>query len=74
MYNGNDEQSDHVRLLCENYNPQWSYDPPDCTKIELPDSIEQIFSIKLDDEVDVCKNNSQLTASMMQNLLTSQIR
>lgn len=75
IYEGDDEQSDHIRLLCENDNPQWAYDPlPDCTKIELPDSIEQVFSITLDDDVSVCRNNSDLTASMVQNLLTSQIR
>lgn len=75
MYEGDDEQSDHIRLLCENDNPQWAYDPlPDCTKVELPDSIEQVFSITLDDDVSICKNTSQLTASMMHNLLTSQIR
>lgn len=70
-----DEKSDHVRLLCENDNPQWTHDPlPDCTKIELPDSIEQVFSITLDDDIAVCKNSSELSASTIENLLISQIR
>lgn len=76
IYDADDEQSDHVRLLCENDNPQWAHDPlPDCTKIELPETIEQVFSITLDDDVAICgRNNSQLTAAMVENLLTSQIR
>lgn len=75
MYEGDDEQSDHVRLLCENDNPQWAYDPlPDCTTIDLPDSIEQVFSITLDDDTVICSNNSELTVSMTQNLLATQIR
>lgn len=73
-----EEQSDHVRYMCENDNPQWAFDPlPDCTKTELPDSIEQVFSITLDDDDNgsaICKNNSELSATMMQNLLTTQIR
>lgn len=72
IHDGDDE---HVRLLCENDNPQWALDPlPDCTKAELPDSIEQVFSITLDDDMAVCQNNSDLTAEMIQNLLTTQIR
>ncbi|XP_031635123.1 sushi, von Willebrand factor type A, EGF and pentraxin domain-containing protein 1-like isoform X2 [Contarinia nasturtii] len=75
IYDGDDEHSDHVRYICENDSAQWPYDPlPDCTKIELPDSIEQVFSITLDDDVTVCKNNSELTTSMVHNLLISQIR
>lgn len=75
IYEGDDEQTDQMRLLCENENPQWTYDPvPDCTKIELPDSIEQVFSFTLDDDGSVCKNDSEYSASMIQNLLTSQIR
>lgn len=78
--NGNDDavdevQTDQLRLLCKNDDPQWTLDPlPDCTKIELPDSIEQVFSITLDDDMAICKNDSEMTAKMIQNLLTSQIR
>lgn len=75
LYEGDDEKSDNIRLLCENDSPQWAYDPlPDCTKVELPDSIEQVFSITLDDDVAICRNNSDLTPSMIQNMLTTQIR
>lgn len=75
FYGGDDEQSDNIRLLCENDNPQWTYDPlPDCTKVELPDSIEQVFSITFDDDGEICKNNSELNVSMVHNILTSQIR
>lgn len=75
IYDGDDEQSDHIRLVCDNGNPQWAHDPlPDCTKVELPDSIEQVFSITLGDDVAVCKNNTELSALMVQNLLVSQIR
>lgn len=74
IHDGSDEPTDQMRLFCENENPQWARDPlPDCTKIELPDSIEQVFSITLDDDA-LCKNGSELSSSMMQNLLTSQIR
>lgn len=75
IYEGNDEQTDQMRLICENDNPQWMYDPmPDCTKVELPDSIEQIFSITLDNDESFCKNDTELSDPMVQNLLTSQIR
>lgn len=75
IYVGNDEQTDQMRLLCDNENPQWQHDPlPDCTKVELPDSIEQVFSITLDDDEAICKNDSELSDPMVQNLLTSQIR
>lgn len=74
-FEANDEQTDHMRLLCENENPQWSHDPvPDCTKIELPDSIEQVFSITLDDSTEVCRNDTDASGELIQNLLVSQIR
>lgn len=74
-FEANDEQTDQMRLFCPNENPQWSYDPvPDCTKIELPDSIEQVFSITLGDDVEVCQNDTDLSSEIIQNLLTTQIR
>lgn len=75
FYGGDDEKSDQIRLLCENDNPQWTLDPlTDCTKVELPDSIEQVFSITLDDDASLCKNDSDSSASLAQNALMSQIR
>lgn len=69
-----EDDIDQIRLLCENNNPQWKYDIlPDCTKIEVPDSIEQIFSITLDD-FDFCRNNSNLSAALLDNLLVTQLR
>lgn len=74
-FEANDEQTDQMRLFCENENPQWTYDPvPDCTKMELPVSIEQVFSVTFDDDMDVCRNDTELSTEMMQNLLTTQIR
>lgn len=77
MYNPNESQhSDSIRLVCEDDRPQWKYEPLlDCTKIELPDHIEQVFSITLEDDINVCDNNNlNKSESMIEGILTKEIR
>lgn len=77
MYDPDESQhSDSIRLVCEDDRPQWKYEPLlDCTKIELPDSIEQVFSITLEDDINVCDNNNpNKSESMIEGALRKEIR
>lgn len=74
MYQSDDELSDNLKLYCDNNNPQWKYDPlPDCTKVELPDSIEQVITITLDDDTNLCKNDSDSNDQENKDDLLTQI-
>lgn len=69
MYQSDEEISDSLKLYCDNNNPQWQYDPlPDCTKVELPDSIEQVISITLEDNMNLCKNDSESKEKLMSQI------
>lgn len=53
---------ENFKLYCENAYAKWQYDIlPDCTQLELPDTIEQIFSITLDSDEPICNDGSDLT-------------
>lgn len=50
---------ENFKLFCENNFPKWKYELiPDCTVMELPNSVEQIFSISLDSDASVCNDTS----------------
>ena len=52
---------DNFVLLCENDFAKWEYETiPDCTVVELPEAIEEMFSITLDSDAPIC-NNSMAT-------------
>lgn len=54
-----DEHSDTLKLYCEHDIAKWPIETvADCTKIELPESIEQVFSITLEDDVAARCNDS----------------
>lgn len=55
-----DEQSDTLKLFCDHDIAKWPIETVvDCTKTELPESIEQVFSITLDEGVDSACNDSE---------------
>lgn len=57
-----DNHLENFKLFCENEYAKWQYDIlPDCTQMELPESIEQVFSITLDSEAPICDDS--LTAA-----------
>lgn len=78
MYDsGESDQSDNIRFLCENDDPQWKYDPlPECSKVELPDQIEQVFSFTLEDDAGAAcnDNNSGFMDSSMHDTLVAQMQ
>lgn len=54
-----DSHLENFNLICENNFAKWKYDIiPDCTVLELPNYVEQIFSIALDSEQPICGDNS----------------
>lgn len=57
-----DNHLDHFKLYCDNIYAKWKYELiPDCTVMELPNSVEQIFSISLDSEMAVCNDTAATT-------------
>lgn len=55
-----DEHTDTVKLFCDHDVAKWPIETVvDCTKIELPDSIEHVFSITLEDSVVSSCNESE---------------
>lgn len=53
---------ENFKLFCENKFAKWPYDTlPDCTQLELPEAIEQVFSFTLDSEEPICNDNSLTT-------------
>lgn len=69
-----DSHLDSFQLFCENDAPKWKYETiPDCTKMELPDTIEQVVSIALDlNETTSC--NDSLATEKLQNQIIEQVR
>lgn len=56
-----DSHLEHFTLNCENNFAKWKYEIiPDCTVMELFNSVEQIFSITLDAEKTIC-NDEKIT-------------
>ncbi|KAG4075716.1 hypothetical protein HA402_003541 [Bradysia odoriphaga] len=54
-----DSHLENFKLICENNFAKWKYDIiPDCTELQLPNYVEQIFSIALDSEQPLCGDNS----------------
>lgn len=54
-----DSHLENFKLICENNFAKWKYDIiPDCTVLELPNYVEQIFSIALDSDQPICGDNS----------------
>lgn len=57
-----DNHLENFKLYCVNEFAKWQYDMlPDCTQLELPESIEQVFSITLDSETPICSDDSVAT-------------
>lgn len=66
---------DPFRMVCDNNIPQWPHDPlPDCTRIELPESIEQMVTISLDDDMDLCQNRNDSSTALMKDVMVAHIK
>lgn len=64
-----------LRLWCDHSNPRWQYDPlPDCTRIELPESVEQMVTLSLYDDIDICQYPDESGTALMQDALVAQIK
>lgn len=55
----NDSVVDNVVLYCDNDKRIWSSDVPECSKIEQPNSVEEILTIALDSEDMLCEEVEQ---------------
>lgn len=65
-----DSHLDTFQLYCENDAPKWKYETiPDCTKMELPDSIEQIVSIAIDLNETTSCNDTAATEKLQQEII-----
>lgn len=68
-----DDHLDTIKLFCNNDYAKWQYESvPDCTKTELPEEIEQVFSITLDVEPIVC--NDSESSSQFKNDIQTKVR
>lgn len=69
-----DSHLDTLQLYCENDTPKWKYETiPDCTKMELPDTIEQVINITLDlNETTSC--NDSVATEKLHNEIVDQVR
>lgn len=70
------DSADHLEnlnLVCEHDHPKWNFDPlPECTQINLPETVEEVFSIVLDSSEAMC-GNTELMAGL-QTQLKEQVR
>lgn len=65
---------DILKVFCENDVAKWSIETvADCTKIELPDSIEQVFSLSLDDGI-ISMCNDSVAAAKFQIEMETRLR
>lgn len=66
---------DVLRVWCDHNSPRWQYDPlPDCTRIELPESVEQMVTLSLYDDMDICQYRNDSAGALMQDALVAQIK
>lgn len=57
---------ENFKLYCESEFAKWPYDNvPDCTQLELPEAIEQVFSITLNSEMPICNDGSEDTLKVI---------
>ncbi|XP_055587381.1 sushi, von Willebrand factor type A, EGF and pentraxin domain-containing protein 1-like [Uranotaenia lowii] len=67
-----DESS--VTLFCDNRSPKWQYETvPECTAIEKPDAVEEVFTINLGAEGDSLCDDSEAKEDV-ENLFSSNMR
>uniref|UniRef100_A0A1B0CMR2 Sushi, von Willebrand factor type A, EGF and pentraxin domain-containing protein 1 n=2 Tax=Lutzomyia longipalpis TaxID=7200 RepID=A0A1B0CMR2_LUTLO len=57
-YDAYDESHmDNLTLFCDHDYPRWKYDPMiDCTKLDLPEAVDEVLSISLDSDMDFCES------------------
>ncbi|XP_059610984.1 sushi, von Willebrand factor type A, EGF and pentraxin domain-containing protein 1-like [Phlebotomus argentipes] len=57
-YDAYDESHmENLTLFCDHDHPRWKYDPMiDCTKIDLPESVDEVLTISLDSDMDFCES------------------
>lgn len=59
-----DEHYDSIKMFCENGIAKWSHEPiAECSKFEVPEFIEQVISINLNEDTNLC-NGINETAQM----------
>lgn len=71
MYANETTENDTLKLCCDNDVAVWPIERVvDCTKTELPDSIAQVFSITLEDDVISMCNDTQATTKFRTEMET----
>lgn len=58
FYSVDKELSDTLRLTCENRKGQWEQKNSDCSLVETPESVEEVFTISLDADPLICDSGA----------------
>lgn len=51
------ELVDTMTLMCENREAVWNHSMSECTHVEQPESVEEVFTISLDSDALICGDN-----------------
>lgn len=71
-----DQQLESFQLICTHDDPKWKWEMPDCSELQLPDSINEILSIELETGFDYCGdsvNKTELMESIQKELCGDQL-
>lgn len=58
IYSDDGSLLDTLRLACENREGSWKETKPECSKIDVPESVEEILTISIDSNPFICEDTS----------------